>query len=285
MIRTRLLLAIVGALAIALPANAQFFTTQLATAHQNIVPPGSDVNNVSIVQGTTFGGASYANNISTTGAPVVGNTLRIVSADVITGYTNPGFTTSSFGGGNSQVVAVFAGQGTVTNVSGGIASASLDSGRVFLFSVPLNSFNPTQPSTWGITGSPLATFGAVAPQNVNIPGGGAGDPIAFLANQVNVTSINSTAGQQTQSRLLTAPVGSDPFLTITTASVPAGFIPDGEGEFFRANTTVFNGSTSTFRPRIRRPSTTRRPSLASRSLPISAPGMPPISTRSPAPVV
>jgi len=204
-----LLGALLVTLACAAGAQADTFLTEQATVNQGIVPPGGGTNlpNVNQVNLSGGGGVVLENNISSN-TPMVGNKVNLLAANIITDFTrNPGGSfVADFGGGNKQVVAVFAGQGTVTSLSGmnTQATLSIDSGKLALFAIDKNTFDRLNANTWGTAGTAIATFNLANPADITkgIPNPNDPEALFFAASQVNQGAINLTAGQQIQDRLL-----------------------------------------------------------------------------------
>jgi len=233
-----LLGALLVTLACAAGAQADTFLTEQATVNQGIVPPGGGTNlpNVNQINLSGGGGIVLENNITSNG-PNVGDKFNLLAAGVIADFTrNPGGSfVADFGGGNKQVVAVFAGQGTVTSLTGGTQStASIDSGKLALFAIDKNTFDRLNASTWGTAGAAIATFNLTNPADITkgIPNPNDPEAIFFAANQVNTGAINLAAGQQIQDRLLFKDL-IDPLIVVQPP-----FTGQNEGLFGRFDQTA-----------------------------------------------
>lgn len=227
-------LAFLAAAGVASSASADtFYNLRAGVPDQGGGTAGVNVNTV---QGTALGGYSYANQYTgAVGLPVGGERVRTVTADVITGYTqNPGGMLPIFNnlGGNDKIVAIFAGDGTISVGMGGLQTATFTSGRLWFFESPVSGpgnafFDPINPSTWGFGGAPLAVFDLIAPMDI-APGNALANGNAFSASQVNNISLNSLAPQQAQGRFLFRDV-NDPYILVTDPLLVPGVVAIQEG--------------------------------------------------------
>jgi hypothetical protein len=139
----------------------------------------------------------------------------------------------------TKYVAVFAANGTISNAALGTATVNFaaGSGQLFIFASPIDNdptggmsgqFSATNPSTWGISGTPLATFDVAAPLNI-APGSPFSNPNFFAVGDVNNFTTNDGPQQQAQGRVLFSDK-NDPFFTVTDGALP-GFTKTGEGVY------------------------------------------------------
>lgn len=136
-----------------------------------------DVNKISFSAGSGF---VYGNDFNTNTTPMAGDTIKLIGADVLSGYdlgdgtsTGPGFA------GTGHMIGVFALQGTLFFTAGGTPVVSFDpsagnAGTLALFSslVPFNKFIP---ATWGdatITLAHASEAYSILPPQDTVSGGG-----------------------------------------------------------------------------------------------------------------
>lgn len=116
------------------------------------------------------------------------------------------------------LVLVFALSGTAT--AGDNPTFTAAGGELGLYAIPIDSggttaYNRFDPTTWGavdatqtLLNAPLALFDLAAPDNV-LPGTGS-TGFNLLASQVNVSSVNTVAGTNTQGNFLFVPENAGP---------------------------------------------------------------------------
>jgi len=237
MLKRQFLCAVGLLLAVGVGARADtidpFFSLR-ATANTATGP----ITQVNTVQGTANGGASFVNQYTSGSFPVTGDKVRTVAADIVTGYTtNPGGVIVGSGAPIGQkYTAVFIADGNVT-VTGGTPTVTFasGSGRVFLFQSAPAGFTANDPTTWGISGSPVASWTVSSPIDI-VPGNANANPNSFAAASVNSFTANAGAGNQAQGRIIFTDT-SDPFLTVTDP-LPPGFVFVSEGLYANISETV-----------------------------------------------
>jgi hypothetical protein len=183
------------------PTTPGTLFTTLANVNQTVVGGAPDLPNIKQIDGTSLGGMAYDNDISHT-TPQVNDLINVVVVDQVTSYNASNGTNPLAGFSPNTLTMVAAAQGQITAISNGIFTVNFLSGELAFFIASGNTYNPQEPSTWGATDSTgthfqgdKALYTMTLAQNV-FPGNGQG--IApFGADEINQTSLNTNASQQT----------------------------------------------------------------------------------------
>lgn len=201
--------------------------------------------------GSATNGFSFTNNITTNtgGGPAIGSQIVTVGATTLTTYqaSNGVQTVATYNG--NPIVAVTAIQGTIVPGPGGTTvTAQFQSGKVGFFTISsVTAFNPFDPNSWGATTNngqtlvtPLAVF-TIKPQELIINGpGGRNQDVPQPPSNVNVSSLNSTSGVNTQGHFLfkedlgVNSILGDSFMEMTSGLLP-GFTELAEALHIRSD--------------------------------------------------
>jgi hypothetical protein len=228
---------------VAVPAHADLFT-QLSNFNQTAAGGPGDLLNVRQVDTPALAGVAYSNQYTASGGPQAGAKLRVVAAARINSVTLGTGALGNTNFGSNKVVAVFAGEATISIVGPNAVAlfaptAGNIGGRVGFFVSPDPTgfgFIAADPSTWavvtvgpgGVTiNNPLATFDLKPQENAF-----KGDPDAFSINtpasQTNIFSVNTANVQQFQGTVLFRDITDPLFTNLTQTGVnPADIISEG----------------------------------------------------------
>jgi hypothetical protein len=230
----RLILALALAFGLVTSVHADTFVTGTETVNQSAFGGNPSYNMVNRITGTSLGGYEFANDITHT-TPTVGDLVNIVVVDKITGYIQTGGTNQNPGFGANNVLMVSALQAQITSTGLGVINTKFLSSSIGFY-LNTGGYNPQNPSTWGasIAGvfqTPTAITSLVNPPTNVVPGpNGQGD--LFLASQINGSTVNTGANQQSESRILYGPL-----ICGTPAFVVPDFVP-GQSAFGQFVQTV-----------------------------------------------
>jgi len=236
-------LSLLAVLAVATMGHADVFSTGTETANQAVLGGATSFNVVTRVDGTSFGGFDFGNDITSAAGPNVKDIVNVVTVDQITSYNRnaaPSNPLSNFGA--NTAVLVFAGQLKVTSVVGSAVQAQVLNGSFGIFQGSQATYDPKHAATWNATGVPVALYSLSVPITV-IPGpNGQGD--FFPAGNVNVAAFNTNAIVQSQAVLLFNEVSNGGFLVVD--SVPGqtgvGQVAQTEAQLQTANLPILSAA-------------------------------------------
>lgn len=148
-------------------------------------------------------GRSYTNALGTNAN---GTEVRTVGATLLATVKHAGGaeTSAPVGSGGTPLVAVFGLQGAFSSAT----DIHFGAGLMQIFELPAGTnFVASDATTWGTNGTLLASYGLVAPANVDdgntlAPPMGMPEPISLLASDVNVSGVNTAVGSTSQTTLL-----------------------------------------------------------------------------------
>ncbi len=232
-------------LALGAQARADVFTQQFTVTRSGVnAGQGALLGQVLI---SNIGGAAYTNVYQDNGAPgfsVGDRFVAVAAAPIVTstaaggGVTTPVFTPN-------QGVAIIALEGVVGALSGNVATASFEQGRLTVHPSAVQ-FNSGVPATFGFANAPVAEFRLVAGDNI-VQGNANATLAGFTADQVGNIALNLVAAIQSQGRLLFVEGNPANFITVTTADgLPPGTVIAAEGLFTQFAETIQNPNAAAF---------------------------------------
>lgn len=251
-IKTKLsaLVAFVGVfyccIAIAPIADAAIFVTELADFEMQDPDDGPPLTGIRRVDAS--GGHVFTNQFDSPNGPFgLGAEIRtVIATQLSTALDGEAFQPledSRAGFEGNDLIMLGAIRGSITAAAAGAATATFTSGRAYIVSIAQGTFDPRNPDTWNFAAGTFVEFGLKPPEPV-VPGAGGG--LAFPADVINQSSVNTTSSNQAQGRFLVRedstaaqnaiPGSGDDWMTVTTNTT--GFPVIDEGLFIQSGQTT-----------------------------------------------